>query len=101
VVGANWYMLSVESEARCWRKVMENDRDFKDSYLGCGPNREFVIPLLRKNTTCPFIDPDQNQDPNAFDFGIFNDALESSVVNSETDFLKKFFYCFWWGLRNL
>ncbi|MED6126514.1 hypothetical protein PIB30_079267 [Stylosanthes scabra] len=103
IVGANWYLLSVESEVRCWRKVMENNTQhhFKKSDLGCGPDRAFVISLLTKNTSCPFIDPDQNPDPNAFDFGIFNDALQSSVVHSETDFLKKFFYCFWWGLRNL
>ncbi|KAF2312154.1 hypothetical protein GH714_028305 [Hevea brasiliensis] len=35
-----------------------------------------------------------------FDFGIFLNALKSDVVASN-DFPKKFFYCFWWGLRNL
>jgi cyclic nucleotide gated channel len=49
---------------------------------------------------CPFIDPDDITDPNVFDFGIFTDALSFGVVESR-DFSKKFFYCFWWGLRNL
>ena len=36
-----------------------------------------------------------------FNFGIFLDALQSGVVETSTDFPQKFFYCFWWGLRNL
>jgi len=29
------------------------------------------------------------------------DALTSRVVELNTNFHHKFFYCFWWGLRNL
>ncbi|KAH9646549.1 Cyclic nucleotide-gated ion channel 1 [Citrus sinensis] len=39
-------------------------------------------------------------DTKLFNFGIFLGALESGIVES-TYFPKKFFYCFWWGLRNL
>jgi len=48
------------------------------------------------STSCPI----QNEDKKLFDFGIFLDALQSGVVESR-DFPQKFFYCFWWGLKNL
>lgn len=44
--------------------------------------------------------PIQRADTKLFNFGIFLGALESGIVES-TYFPKKFFYCFWWGLRNL
>lgn len=50
--------------------------------------------------SCPFISPDEIKNSSMFNFGISIDALQSRVVE-EHDFPKKFFYCFWWGLRNL
>ncbi|CAJ2631331.1 unnamed protein product [Trifolium pratense] len=99
VVGANWYLLSVESQVRCWYREMDNDSLFHASYLGCGQQNERVFPLL--NSTCIFVDPDEIKDTKTFNFGIFSDALQSLVVDSTTKFPYKFFYCFWWGLRNL
>ncbi|GAU13636.1 hypothetical protein TSUD_347400 [Trifolium subterraneum] len=99
VVGANWYLLSVESQVRCWRREMNNATLFHASYLGCGPRNETVFPLLKR--TCTFVDPDETKDTKTFDFGIFSDALQSLVIDSTTEFHQKFFYCFWWGLRNL
>ena len=99
VVGAIWYLLSVESQVRCWRRVMNNALMFHESLLGCGPRNATVISLL--NSTCILVDPDEVKDTKAFNFGIFFDALQSLVVDSTTDFHQKFFYCFWWGLRNL
>ncbi|XP_027350569.1 cyclic nucleotide-gated ion channel 1-like [Abrus precatorius] len=99
MVGATWYLLSVESEVRCWRRSLKNASLFRAEYLSCVDRDKNVFPVL--NTTCPFIDPDEIKDKNTFNFGIFFDALESGVVESATDFPQKFFYCFWWGLRNL
>ncbi|XP_061353019.1 cyclic nucleotide-gated ion channel 1 [Gastrolobium bilobum] len=99
IVGSSWYLLSVESEVRCWSRELKNASLFHESYLGCEHGNQNVISLL--NSTCSFIDPDQIQDPNVFNFGIYFDALDSRVVESTTDFPQKFFYCFWWGLRNL
>ncbi|KAG5251703.1 cyclic nucleotide-gated ion channel [Salix suchowensis] len=56
--------------------------------------------MLASHVKCPFIHPDQIQNSTVFNFGIFIDALDSGVVGS-TYFPRKFFYCFWWGLRNL
>ncbi|RDY14755.1 Cyclic nucleotide-gated ion channel 1, partial [Mucuna pruriens] len=99
VVGANWYMLSVESELRCWRRELSNAPVFHQEYLSCVGHNPNVSSLLKQ--ACSLVDPDQITDANTFNFGIFFDALDSGVVESKTDFPQKFFYCFWWGLRNL
>ncbi|KAL5062411.1 hypothetical protein RYX36_024148 [Vicia faba] len=101
VVGAFWYLFSIESELRCWHKRLKNTGLFADSYLSCGWVNSTVFSLLSNSTTCPFKEPDDIVDPTVFDFGIFIDGLKSRVVGSTTDFHHKFFYCFWWGLRNL
>ncbi|KAG4914108.1 hypothetical protein GLYMA_19G255300v4 [Glycine max] len=99
VVGANWYMLSVESELRCWRRELRNASLYHRKYMSCVDRNPNVFTLL--NRTCSLVDPDTIKDPNTFNYGIFFDALDSRVVESTTDFPQKFFYCFWWGLRNL
>ncbi|KAL5061277.1 hypothetical protein RYX36_032881 [Vicia faba] len=99
MVGANWYILSVESQVRCWRREMNKAESFRESYLGCGRKSETVFKLL--NSTCLLVDPDNINDTNTFNYGIFFDGLQSGVIDSTTDFPQKFFYCFWWGLRNL
>ncbi|KAG8638338.1 hypothetical protein MANES_14G007516v8 [Manihot esculenta] len=93
VLGAFWYLFSIERETTCWRKECHGSGCIRD-YLYCGPNKGDNTGFL--NVSCSI------QAPNTtfFDFGIFLDALQSGVVASN-DFPKKFFYCFWWGLRNL
>ena len=49
---------------------------------------EFCIVDVPTNETAPF------------DFGIFLDSLKNGNTGS-IYFPKKFFYSFWWGLRNL
>ncbi|KAK7332752.1 hypothetical protein VNO80_29507 [Phaseolus coccineus] len=93
VVGAFWYLLSVESELRCWRKML------KSGDLGCRNRNQDTIALL--NQTCSLVDPDDIKDGENYNFGIFFYALHSGVVKSTTEFPEKFFYCFWWGLRSL
>ncbi|XWS35892.1 hypothetical protein CRYUN_Cryun20dG0035800 [Craigia yunnanensis] len=99
VVGAFWYLMSIEREDRCWRNAIGSG---EKSVLYCekksGPINDTLVNLL--NTSCPFTNPGDIKDPEVFNFGIFIDALESGVVETG-DFPKKFFYCFWWGLRNL
>ncbi|XP_058740648.1 cyclic nucleotide-gated ion channel 1-like [Vicia villosa] len=99
MVGANWYILSVESQVRCWRREMNKVSIFRESYLGCGRHNETVFKLL--NSTCLLVDPDNVNDTKTFNYGIFFDGLQSGVIDSTTEFHQKFFYCFWWGLRNL
>ncbi|BFG22146.1 hypothetical protein CerSpe_084200 [Prunus speciosa] len=100
VVGAIWYLFSVEREYRCWRDQCDLDEGCKKS-LYCGFDHEEIPGLIEKlNVYCPFIDPDEIKNSTVFNFGIFTDALQSGVLET-SDFPKKFLYCLWWGLRNL
>ncbi|KAK6285782.1 Ion transport domain - like 1 [Theobroma cacao] len=97
-VGALWYLISIEREDRCWRDATPSGERVA---LYCEDKSEINYDLVRLlNTSCPFTNPDDITDPKVFNFGIFIDALESGVVET-WDFPEKFFYCFWWGLRNL
>ena len=44
--------------------------------------------------------PTKIRNTSIHDFGIFQDALQSGIVEV-TDFPQKFLHCFRWGLRNL
>ncbi|KAF7141585.1 hypothetical protein RHSIM_Rhsim06G0037400 [Rhododendron simsii] len=93
VLGAFWYLLSIERETTCWKKACGNRTECVNSSVYCDHNPGFLVFL---NESCPI------QTPNAalFDFGIFLDALQSGVVGS-LNFGRKYLYCFWWGLQNL
>ncbi|ONI23396.1 hypothetical protein PRUPE_2G186700 [Prunus persica] len=100
VVGAFWYLFSVEREYSCWRKQCHGDDGCK-KVLYCDPKYKADSSWIEiKKASCPFIDPDQIKNSTVFNFGIFTDALQSGVLETR-DFPKKFLYCFWWGLRNL
>lgn len=99
MVGAFWYLISLERVDTCWRRHFNESRGSYEHYCGKGHLQYDVVPKSL-NDSCPYIDPDDISDSKAFNFGIFIDALKSGVVASE-DFPSKFFYCFWWGLRNL
>ncbi|CAL5206576.1 unnamed protein product [Lathyrus oleraceus] len=97
VLGAFWYLFSIERETTCWQEacrsnVMCNKADMYCNDHGGG----FKTISTYLNTSCPILEEDKKQ----FDFGIFLDALQSGVVESR-DFTQKLFYCFWWGLKNL
>ncbi|XP_070681618.1 cyclic nucleotide-gated ion channel 1-like isoform X3 [Malus domestica] len=96
VLGAFWYLVSIERETTCWKAACGNNATIcsgKDLY--CDTASWNASTFL--NSSCPI----QDEDKLKFDFGIFLDALQSGIVESSTDFPQKFFYCFWWGLRNL
>lgn len=93
VLGAFWYLFSIEREATCWQQACGDNTTCSNSSLLCDDN-SYIDNLL--NGSCPI----QTPNTTLFDFGIFLDALDSGVVES-TDFPQKLFYCFWWGLRNL
>ncbi|XP_027337369.1 cyclic nucleotide-gated ion channel 1-like [Abrus precatorius] len=99
VVGAFWYLFSLESRLRCWRRQLNHTIFPHESFLSCGTKNSTVLSIL--NASCPYDDPDKIGDLTAFNFGIFLDALKSRVVESTTDFHHKFFFCFWWGLRSV
>ncbi|MCD9640446.1 Cyclic nucleotide-gated ion channel 1 [Datura stramonium] len=94
VLGAFWYLFSIERESTCWQRACGNSSACHHSSLYCDDDHTGFKTLL--NNSCPIETPNTT----LFDFGIFLDALQSGVVES-MDFPQKFFYCFWWGLQNL
>ncbi|XP_054797809.1 cyclic nucleotide-gated ion channel 1-like [Prosopis cineraria] len=97
VVGAFWYLFSIERETTCWQDAcLRNTTTCSKASLYCDKSQELSnITATFLNASCPIV-----EDSEKFNFGIFLDALKSGVVESR-DFPQKFFYCFWWGLRNL
>ncbi|XVF73037.1 hypothetical protein PTKIN_Ptkin12aG0169300 [Pterospermum kingtungense] len=98
--GAFWYLIAIERQERCWRKAIpDSERVLLYCDYRTEPNATLVDDL--KNVS-RFVKPDDIEGPDVFNFGIFFDALASADPVVETwYFPKKFFYCFWWGLRNL
>ncbi|KAF4380450.1 hypothetical protein F8388_024743 [Cannabis sativa] len=94
VLGAFWYLVSIERETTCWQEACERFPTCNRDSLYCD---SFQMNNIFLNASCPI----QDDNSDLFNFGIFLDALKSGVVESSTDFPQKFFYCFWWGLRNL
>ncbi|KAJ6760278.1 CYCLIC NUCLEOTIDE-GATED ION CHANNEL-LIKE PROTEIN [Salix purpurea] len=94
VLGAFWYLFSIERETNCWRKACGKNPGCKREIFFCDGDVGDVTFL---DDSCPIQTPNET----IFNFGIFLDALQSGVVLSSMDFPQKFFYCFWWGLQNL
>ncbi|KAH0896897.1 hypothetical protein HID58_046465 [Brassica napus] len=84
-----------QRETVCWKQACNRNRNICDiTSLYCDHKAAGGNAFL--NASCPV----QTPNTTLFDFGIFLNALQSGVVESQ-DFPQKFFYCFWWGLQNL
>ncbi|XP_016650473.1 PREDICTED: cyclic nucleotide-gated ion channel 1-like, partial [Prunus mume] len=94
--GAFWYFLAIQRETACWQNACRNNN-------GCEPTTFYCNGRTIRNIT--FLDDlcsinPHNANATPFDFGMFVEAVQSGVLES-TNLPKKFFHCFWWGLRNL
>ena len=92
VIGAFWYFFSIEREIACWHEACENQSGCGRSSFSCAHSGNYTA----LDDLCPINAPNST----LFDFGIFLEALQSGVVQS-SNLPTKFFFCFWWGLRNL
>ncbi|XP_006647126.1 cyclic nucleotide-gated ion channel 1 [Oryza brachyantha] len=93
VLGALWYLLSIQRENSCWKKACSGQPGCDLGSLFCGSNSSGNNSFLQIN--CPTNGTD-NPDRN---FGIYLPALQN--VSQSSSFFEKLFYCFWWGLQNL
>ncbi|KAG5607056.1 hypothetical protein H5410_028548 [Solanum commersonii] len=98
VIGAFWYLFSIERQDTCCRNACDKIPNCSSDYLYCGGKMNGNAFLL--NSSCPLLQQEDIKDPNEFDFGITLDALQFQVVEKRK-FRTKLLYCFWWGLRNL
>ncbi|XXG58365.1 hypothetical protein AAC387_Pa04g0689 [Persea americana] len=103
VLGASWYLLSIERQTMCWKSECKKEIDSINGtkcsveYFDC-ESRNLIVRQNWAKSTSVF----QNCDPNNnidFKFGIFANALTKDVVSLK--FIEKYLYCLWWGLQNL
>ncbi|KAL1818986.1 hypothetical protein DCAR_0415218 [Daucus carota subsp. sativus] len=97
VLGACWYLLSIERQEACWRSFCDIEgSSCKHEYFDCwkvtDPVRSNWFKSSNITTKC-------NSNADSYPFGIYGDALTSDVTSSP--FFNKYFYCLWWGLKNL
>ncbi|KAH0864463.1 hypothetical protein HID58_081674 [Brassica napus] len=105
VLGSVWYVLSIQRQHECWRRECIKEMNATHSpscnllFLDCGslrdPGRQAWMRITRVLSNCDA----RNDDDQHFQFGMFGDAFTNDVTSSP--FFDKYFYCLWWGLRNL
>ncbi|KAF9589097.1 hypothetical protein IFM89_018828 [Coptis chinensis] len=100
IVGAFWYLLTVERNDACWKKAcIANNNTCNDTYLYCGGIHDGGFQSWN-NISGDTLKNECSSDNPIFNFGIFKQALASGVVSNKK-FVSKLSYCFWWGLQNL
>ncbi|XP_027926785.1 cyclic nucleotide-gated ion channel 18-like isoform X1 [Vigna unguiculata] len=104
VTGATWYLSSIGRQFNCWKTQCQIENKSHtlscfSSYLDCNslnaPDRQYWLNITRVITKC-----DAKSKINVkYKFGMFAEAFLNDVVISS--FKERYFYCLWWGLRNL
>ncbi|KAL7153890.1 hypothetical protein ABFS83_04G198100 [Erythranthe nasuta] len=97
ILGASWYLLSIERQEACWRHACNlESKSCQYNYFDCRSVSESRRNawFLSSNVT-----EQCNPDNALYPFGIYGDAVSADVTSAE--FFNKYFYCLWWGLKNL
>ncbi|TYI80807.1 hypothetical protein E1A91_D05G111900v1 [Gossypium mustelinum] len=97
VLGACWYLLAIERQEACWRTACDVEDPwcqykFFDCHRVKDPGRDTWFKSSNITNLC-------SPSSSFYQFGIYGDALTFDVTTSP--FSNKYFYCLWWGLRNL
>ncbi|KAJ7976951.1 Cyclic nucleotide-gated channel [Quillaja saponaria] len=97
VIGSCWYLLATVRQEECWKKACSLhypgcQYSFLDSQSVDDPVRAAWLKSSNISSLCG-----GNND--FFQFGIYADAVTSKITAST--FFNKYYYCLWWGLRNL
>ncbi|KAK3130534.1 hypothetical protein QOZ80_6BG0494760 [Eleusine coracana subsp. coracana] len=96
VLGALWYLLSVQRKDSCWRQLCSTTRGCDLTYLYCGVDGEKGGNAFLKDKCVPTDQPNNLPD---LHFGIYAIAIEN--ITQSKSFFAKLFFCVWWGLQNL
>ena len=104
VTGATWYLSSIGRQFNCWKTQCNQENKSHTlsclpSFLDCNslnlPERQYWLNITRVVSKC-----DAKSKINIkYKFGMFAEAFINDVVS--TSFKERYFYCLWWGLRNL
>ncbi|KAM4125774.1 hypothetical protein ACB094_01G336300 [Castanea mollissima] len=98
VLGAAWYLLSIDRYSSCWKKYCKeesNSTSCRLNYFDCG---NLIDRKTWESSTNVFKNCNADED-NEFNYGLFQNAVTKNVLFS--NFIEKYFYCLWWGLQNL
>nr|GMD29469.1 putative cyclic nucleotide-gated ion channel 15 [Ipomoea batatas] len=97
ILGACWYLLSIERQEACWRRACTLESpSCQYSYFDCQRAKDSQRNAwFRASNITKQCNPESSDYP----FGMYGDAVTESVTSAK--FLNKYFYCLWWGLRNL
>ena len=99
VSGAWWYLLAIERQEACWRSACSlEQQNCQIGFFDCrGPNDTSRVNWLGTTNVTNLCIPSLAS--TFYQYGIFGDAVNSNFIAS--GFFSKYFYCLWWGLRNL
>ncbi|XP_048234253.1 protein CNGC15b isoform X2 [Ricinus communis] len=97
VLGACWYLLSIERQEACWRSACHLEKpSCRYNYFDCHQmHNPLRVSWFKSSNVTHLCQPNIS----FYQFGIFGDALTFGVTTST--FFRKYFYCLWWGLKNL
>uniref|UniRef100_A0A0E0MJZ1 Cyclic nucleotide-binding domain-containing protein n=1 Tax=Oryza punctata TaxID=4537 RepID=A0A0E0MJZ1_ORYPU len=103
VLGALWYLLSIERQYTCWMDVCTRENGTNPaipkcymSYLDC---KTLEDPIRMDWHSRSEIDKQCLLPEATYVYGLFADALNLDVA--KVTFWDKYLYCLWWGFRNL
>ncbi|KAK9999090.1 hypothetical protein SO802_018693 [Lithocarpus litseifolius] len=99
VSGAWWYILAIERQEACWRSACSLESTCQYGYFDCGTVNDASRTNWFNSTKVTSLCVPNATGPSFYQYGIFADAVNSNVIG--TLFFNKYFYCLWWGLRNL
>ncbi|KAK7324930.1 hypothetical protein VNO77_28885 [Canavalia gladiata] len=97
ILGSCWYLLSIERQEACWRSVCDLEKSFcQYGFFDCHRVKDALrMSWFKASNITNLCSPNDN----LYQFGIYADAVTSEVTSSA--FFNKYFFCLWWGLRNL
>lgn len=102
VIGAAYYLLTIDRQTTCWKLECAKENGTIGAqchmkFLDCDYSSD--IDNKWANSTAVFANCNASDDSISFNYGIYENALETGAVSS--DFVRKYFYSLWWGLQNL
>ncbi|XP_073010438.1 cyclic nucleotide-gated ion channel 17-like [Typha latifolia] len=100
VLGALWYLLSVDRQTTCWKQQCRQEVGTKSlclRYLDCSFSDN--VPPIWANETKVFSNCDATNATINFNFGMFSAALQNQAPAQK--FVKKYLFSLWWGLQTL
>ncbi|XP_024400828.1 protein CNGC15b [Physcomitrium patens] len=108
ILGATWYLLSVERQDTCWTDVcLRNAPDkalcrreiFDCAWQGAAVNAWYGNFTTDSNVFCNYIAVPMGAD--TFNYGIYNNAISNTISSSDLAFSQTYFFCLWQGLLAL